>query len=448
MTMLAKGQDAGSAEWYADVPRSIRRYVVLGLLLIVFIFGGFLTWGATAPLAAAVIAPGSFVATGRNKIIQHLEGGIIQAILVREGDKVRKGQELVKLDETAARANTRQLLLRWLRLEATQSRLQAEARGEANYVTPPALADRLADPEIKAINDGQRENFRSARAKLRNELQVLQENITALEFQKDGLLGQVAALERQKKLLRSEVEAKDALARKGILARSTVNTLERAVADADGDLARLHSDISVAEAQIDRYGKQIEQTRDTAQQAALDEMQSVDAELDAVREEIRGAQDVLERTSIKAPVDGTVIRMYYHTPGGVIESGKPIMELLPADVPLIIEAQIPRLQIDEVHENQAAAVRLTALNQRTTPTLEGRVIYISADSIAETEGAWSDEVYLARVSIPADQIARVHGFTPTPGMPAEIFIQTHERTFFEYLTKPIADSMARAFKEY
>lgn len=446
--MAAAARDAGSLEWYAEVPRSIGKHVAIGLFLIVFVFGGFITWAATAPLAAAVIAPGSFVATGRNKVVQHLEGGIIKALLVREGDKVAAGQDLVKLDETGAEANARQLLLRRLRLEATLSRLQGEARGQRQYETPASVADQLADPEVKAINDSQRENFRSAWLKLQNESQVLEENITALKFQQGGLDAQVDALERQKSLLSQEFEAKSSLARKGILTQSTANTVERAVADAEGQLARLRSDMSVNDAQIARYQKQIIQAHDAAQQTALDEMQNVEAELDAVREQIRGADNVLQRTTIKAPVAGTVVRLYYHTSGGVIESGKPILEILPSDVPLIIEARVPRMQIDEVHNNQEATVRLSALNQRTTPMLKGQVIYVSADSISETNGSYSDEVYLARVSIPNDQIARVHGFTPTPGMPAEILIQTHERTFFEYLTKPIADSMARAFKEY
>ena len=436
------------SEWYSDVPRSISKFVVLGALLIVFVFGGFGVWAATAPLAAAVIAPGSFVATGRNKVIQHLEGGIIKALLVREGDKVQAGAALVHLDETAAMSNSRQLELRRLRLDATIARLRAEARGLGSYEAPNEVMEGLADPEIKAINDSQRENFRSAHLKLENEFDVLRENITALDFQKDGLRAQINALQHQRNLLQEEFDTKNGLQLQGILTRSAVRTLERAVADADGDLARMQSDIRVTEAQVARYQKEIIQTRDAAQQKALDEMQNVEAELDAVREQIRGAANILDRTTIKAPVAGTIIRMYYHTAGGVIESGKPIMEILPSDVPLIIEARIPRMQIDEVHANQSASVRLTALNQRTTPMLKGQVIYVSADSIEESSGSKIDEVYLARVSIPTEQLERVRGFTPTPGMPADILIQTHERTFFEYLTKPIADSMARAFKEY
>jgi HlyD family type I secretion membrane fusion protein len=142
-----------------------------------------------------------------------------------------------------------------------------------------------------------------------------------------------------------------------------------------------------------------------------------------------------------------VVRLYYHTPGGVIESGKPIMEILPSDVPLIIEAQVLRTEIDSVKVGQEATVRLTALNQRTTPVLNGEVYYVSADSLPDAANNGAREVYLARVSLPVRELSRVPGFAPTPGMPAEILIQTAERTFFDYLTKPIRDSMARAFME-
>jgi HlyD family secretion protein len=142
-----------------------------------------------------------------------------------------------------------------------------------------------------------------------------------------------------------------------------------------------------------------------------------------------------------------VVRAYYHTPGGVITTGKPIMEILPAHVPLILEAQVLRTSIDQLHEGQTAAIRLSALDRRTTPVLNGKVFYVSADSIEENAGLQVKDVYIVRVQIPDEEIAKVHNFHPVPGMPADVLIQTSERTFFEYLTKPISDSMSRAFKE-
>ncbi|ATU92716.1 HlyD family type I secretion periplasmic adaptor subunit [Phyllobacterium zundukense] len=445
---MAATSAVNDLEWYDGVPRSIKPYTKFGALMIIVCFGGFGTWAATAPLAAAVIAPGSFVATGKNKVVQHLEGGIIKELLVREGDRVTEGDELVRLDETSARANSQQLFLRQARLEAILARLHAVVRGEDRYQPPKIIMENLGNPEIRAVNESQSDNFDAAHAKYANEIQMMQRNISALEFRRVGRNAQIAATRTQVGLLKNEYQAKYSLFKKGLMARSEVSVLERAVADGEGTIARLDAEIMEVNAQIEKFQKEMIQTKDTEKQAALDEIQSAEAELDTVREQTRQTDNVLTRTVVKAPVSGTIVRMHYHTAGGVIESGKPIIEILPTGVPLIIEAQIPRMQIDEVKQGQEAHVRLSALNQRTTPVVNGRVDYVSADAMTDTTSNVKQEIYLARISIPADQLARIHGFTPTPGMPADILIQTHERTFFEYLAKPVVDSMSRAFREH
>jgi HlyD family secretion protein len=435
-------------EWYGEVPRSIRAQTIAGLALMLLVCGGFGAWAGFAPLASAIIAPGSFVATSKNKIVQHLEGGIIRHILVEEGDRVAEGQDLVQLDETAALANARQLGLRQMRLEAILARLQAQARGADDFLPPASISGRLDDAEVRAIMDSQRENFRSTRLKLDNQLGLLRENATALSFQLGGIEGQIESMRRQRAILQSELDVKNSLLAKGIVTRSAISLLERAVADADGDIARLEAEARISQSQVAKYQLEMVQVTDSAQKAAFDEIQTVEAELDGVREQIRNAKSVLDRTMIRAPVAGIVIRSYYHTAGGVIESGRAIMEILPSNEPLIIEAQVPRMQIDEVHVGQFASIRLSALNQRTTPILDGKVIYVSADAVTASQASPNKDIYVARVEIPTEQLHRVKGFNPTPGMPAEILIQTHERTFFEYLAKPITDSMARAFREY
>jgi HlyD family type I secretion membrane fusion protein len=435
-----------SLDWYSGVPRSIGKQVWLGVLLVALAFGGFGTWSATAPLSAAVIAQGSFVATGENKIVQHLEGGIIKDLLVREGDKVIAGQSLLLLDETAANASTKQLQLRVIRLEAIRARLNAEALELDDYVPPDTVKDHMANPDIAAVVESQRTNFKAAREKLLNETRLIEQNVAALQFRISGRQAQIESMNSQLALLREDLAAMRELREKGVVAQSSVRTAERAVFDAEGDISRLDAEVQEAYTQLEKYSGEVVQARDAARQAALDEMQTVEAELEALREQTRQAQSILNRTTISSPVAGTIVRMYYHTTGGVVESGLPIFEILPADVPLIVEVKIPRMQIDEVKEGQAANIRLTALNQRTTPVLDGEVQYISADTIADAQGMHRD-VYLARVTISADQMARVPGFSPTPGMPAEVLVRTRERTFLDYLIKPVLDSMARAFHE-
>ncbi len=437
----------GHEEWYGEVPRSIRRHVVFGITLMAVAFGGFGAWAFRAPLAAAVIAQGSFVATGQNKIVQHLEGGIIRDILVAEGDRVEKGQVMIRLDETASLANERELLLRQHRLEATEARLLAEYAEDEVLKFPQQLETLRDDNDIEALLAGQTLAFNVSRRALEQDLTLLSRNSDALAVRKVGYETQLASHRQQLALLEEEHEAKEALFAKGLTRRPEVIAVERVVIEAEGQIGRLEAEIAEI-VQIQRkYDVQIEKARSEYRQAALDELQVVQAELESIREKARKARNVLERSEVLAPVAGTVVRLHYHTSGGVIETGKAILEILPSDAPLIIEAMVSRTEIDSVSTGQHATVRLTSLNQRTTPILEGEVFYLSADSIADQQDGYLQEVYLARVSLSADQLGRVPGFAPMPGMPAEIMIRTEERTFAQYLAKPIVDSMSRAFRE-
>ncbi|WP_152046240.1 HlyD family type I secretion periplasmic adaptor subunit [Aureimonas psammosilenae] len=434
-------------EWYAEVPRSIRKQAVAGIALMILTFGTFSVWAFTAPLAAAIIAQGSFVATGQNKIVQHFGGGIIKELLVNEGDRVGMGQALVRLDETAALANERQLYLRKARLEAVVARLRTDIAGDAPIAFPADIVDHLPDPDVVAIKESQEAILAATRVKLNGEVGLLKQNIASLDFRIKGYEDQATSLRRQLALLAEEFEGKNKLFRAGLLRRTEIAAIQRAMADAEGQIGRLAGEVGETQAQIAKLDQQIVQARQAYGQAALDELQRAEGDLDGVREQSVEARNVLDRTTVQAPVSGTVVRLHYHSAGGVIESGRPIMEILPSDVPLIIETQIPRTDIDLVKVSEKASVRLTALNQRTTPILEGEVFYVSADAVQVPSGFENREVYVARVKLPAAEIARVPGFVPTPGMPAEILIQTAERTFFNYITKPIADSMSRAFNE-
>jgi HlyD family type I secretion membrane fusion protein len=448
MSDIAKVHDI---EWFSEVPRSIWKQTTVGLLLLVTSFGGFGTWAFTAPLAAAVIAQGSFVATGQNKIVQHLEGGIIKEILVTEGDYVKADQPLILLDESAARANERQLFLRQARLEMIVARLNAQIQEEQALELPAIITQNQSDPDLSSILESQTLTFEAWRSKLLSEIGLLEQNMEALKFRAIGFERQLRATEEQLRLLHEEYEGKKILLDRGLIRKTEVKAIQRVMAEAEGQIGRLTAEIAETGAQIIKQEQTVRQTKNAYRQTALDELQRMEAELDAVREQTRQATNVLRRTTIHAPVSGTVVRTFYHTDGGVIESGKGILEILPADVPLIIEAQVPRTKIDSVRVGQKAVVRLVALNQRTTPVLNGEVYYVSADSLPNATPApgvpTAREVYIARVTLPVSELTRVPGFAPTPGMPVEIMIQTAERTFFNYIAKPITDSMARAFME-
>ncbi|MCE6958663.1 HlyD family type I secretion periplasmic adaptor subunit [Cereibacter sphaeroides] len=434
-------------EWYAGVPRSVTRHAVFGLSLMALSFGGFGLWAFRAPLAAAVISQGSFVATGQNKIVQHLEGGIIREILVEEGDRIEAGQVILRLDETLAQATRRELVLRRARLEATEARLLALHHGDEQLALPQHLLAAQGDPEIAAIIEGQRLAFGATRSQLANDVALVERNIEALEMRGRGYEAELRAMRGQAELLEEELSSKTTLLETGLIRQTEISALRRALLEAEGQMGRIEAEIAESLKMSAKFQTQIDKTHDEYRRAALAELQAIQGELESVREEARKAENVLTRTEVPAPVAGTVVRLHYHTPGGVIETGKPIAEILPADAPLIVEVLVPRNDIDSVKADQPATVRLVALNQRTTPVLNGRVAYVSADSVADASDGVPREVYVARVSLEPEELARVPGFTPTPGMPAEIMIQTAERTFAQYLARPVLDSMARAFRE-
>lgn len=434
-------------EWYADVPRRVWGHAVLGFALMVLAFGGFGIWAFRAPLAAAVMAQGSFVATGQNKVMQHLEGGIIAEILVREGETVSAGQPIVRLDGTLASATKRELDVRRARLEATEARLLAEHRGADRLLFPASLTDKAADLEIASIMEGQRKGFEVARSALANDLALIGRNIEALEARRQGYALQRQSLAAQAAILSEELGNKQGLLDKGIVSRDTISALRRALLDAQGQGARLEAEVQEIDSMRARYQTQIERTLDEHRQAALSELQGIQAELESVREQLNKAENVLSRTELLAPVAGTVVRLYYHTAGGVIEPGRAVAEILPADAPLIVETLISRSDIDSVQVGQEATIKLNGLNQRTTPVLSGRVDYVSADAVATGEPTSGREAYVVRASLTRDELRRVRHFTPKPGMPVEIMIRTETRSFAQYIAKPVIDSMSRAFRE-
>lgn len=441
---------AGENLWYSSIPRSARMHTLFGCVIIAGTILGFGVWGGTAPIAGAVVASGIFVATGQNKIIQHLEGGVIRDIAVREGDMVEPQQLLITLDDTAPKAELRRFELRYTRLQAMDARLQAEMKESAELIFPAAIIGAAQDPDTAPILDSQKLTFEARRQSLNSEIATIKEGINALHERVEGSRLQMAGVREQLRLLGEEIEAKITLLKSGFVRKPELLALQRAEANLNGELGRLQGEMGDARERIARGSEQIVAARKAAIKTAVEQLHDVRAELNDVRERIRTAKGVLDRIQIVAPVKGVVVKLRYHTSGGVIEAGKNIMEILPVQAEVIIEVRVRPQDIDHVRHGQRAMVRLTALNQRLTPMVSSEVIYVSADAVPdEKKGAQQtpNDVYLARIALDPREAAAIPGFTPMPGMPAEVYITTSERTFFEYLTRPIRDSMARAFRE-
>lgn len=438
-----------SLEWYADVPRSTRRPTLMGYGILGVAVLGFGYWATTAPIAGAIIASGVFVTTSQNKIIQHLEGGVIRDLLVREGAPVEPRQVLMRLDDTSPKAELQRLRLRHARLAAIEARLQAEANEDREVSFPSDLTSQLNDPDIITIVETQRLTFTARRNNLMSELAALQEGINALEERVAGGRIQLTGVQRQLGLFQEELDAKSTLLKGGLIRKSEVLALQRAYANAEGEIGRLTGEMGDTRDRIARAREQMKSTRHAAIKTASEQLHEARAELNDVRERLASAKGVLDRIEITAPVKGVVVKMRYNTPGGVVEPGKSIMEIVPVGEDLIIEVRVRPQDIEHVKVGSGAGVRLTALNRRVVPIIAGSVVYLSADALpdekARQQGA--GDVYIARIRLDADEVSKVQGFEPTPGMPAEVYIKTSERTFIDYLLRPLKDTMSRAFRE-
>ena len=433
--------------WYDGVSRSGKAPTFAGFFVLFVGVFGFGLWATTAPIAGAVVTPGVFVATSQNKIVQHLEGGIIREILVEEGDRVVAGQTLLRLDETQPLADLRRLRLRAAQLEAKAARLDAEAQQRETIVFPEHLTREPVDEGVAAAVATQREIFDARRYKLITEFQILERAIASYQHRMDGDAARLDGARTQFEILDEELKAKQELFEQGLVRSPEYFALRRAHAEMAGEIGELEARIESTQERMAGAQGELERAKRTASQRAIEEAEEVAAELKDIRERITAQEAVLGRIEVQAPVDGIVVKLNYHTPGGVIRPGADILALLPSGDELVIEAKVQPQDIDSLAKATEATVRLTALSQRVTPTIEGEVIYVSADALPDVDSGGRANAYVVRVKLDGAEMARIGGFLPTPGMPAELYIKTGDRTFFEYLFKPVIDTMNGAFRE-
>jgi HlyD family secretion protein len=444
-------------EWYLGVPLSAKWPIFAGLAILVVWLGCFGVWAGVAPLNSAVVAPGTFVATGQNKLVQHFEGGIIREIAVKDGDAVEANQVLVRMDDTAADTKLRRLVIKKYRQLAMKARLEAEMSSSDTIETPAAFSETARDPEIKAIFERQRAELRARRASLATEESVLRKQIAGLEESIRGYQAQVQSTNDRIALFVEELKDKDSLLGQQLIRKSDVLALRRSEASLGGELGEYLGRIADSKERIAQANERIAQLHSTALRDAIKELRETETDLGDVEEHIRAAQDVVDRVDVRSPVRGIVVKRNFHTPGGVVSPGAVILELLPIGEERIIEAHVNPKDISHVSVGQQALVRLSALNQRITPMVGASVIYVSADALAEQVQVKTEtrpdsdprrEFYVVRVRLDQDDILRrMPEFIPTPGMPADVYIKTGERTFFEYIMKPVFDSFSRAFRE-
>jgi HlyD family type I secretion membrane fusion protein len=425
--------------------RVVRGPKVLGYAAILIFFGGFGAWAAIAPLAGAAIAPGVVSPDGNRKTVEHLEGGIVRAIHVREGDPVHAGQILVTLEDVTARAEFEELRERFVHLVTVEARLLAEQAGADLIAAPDALNG--VDPAIvEPAMTAQNRLLASRRATLRGREQILGQRILQLQAEIDGLHEVIAAEDEQLALIEQEVEGVQTLVDKGLSPLPKLLELKRAQAGVRADRAANRAQIARHEQSIGETRLQLLTMRELMQEQVVEELSQVRTDLAAVRSQLPSREDVLTRTVVTAPLAGTVMNVRVTTATGVVEPGEPLLDLVPDDVRLVIDARVKPTDMDTVHAGQAARVLFPAYGQRNLPQVFGQLRSVSADRMADERTG--EPYFLAKVEIAPAELARVApDVALTPGMPADVMILTGERTLLDYLVRPFIESMTKSFRE-
>ncbi len=416
------------------------------LLVCCFVFG-LGAWSTFAPLESAAIAFGTVESESSRKTIQHLEGGIIRAILVADGDAVRAGQTLISLEDTKARAEAQSLQGQLWDATAREARLQAEQHAEER-VSFPAMLEMAqnANPSVAAVLAGQQSIFETRRQVFQSQAAVNREKRSQVEKEIEGLRAQESAASRRIEIVREEAATVAMLVSKGLERRPRLLNLERETADIEGRRGEIVAQISRAEQVINESQATLLKLENDRQNEIAQSLREAQNQIFQIRERLQAADDQLLRTAVKAPEDGVVTDLrIHHTPGGVDGAGAPLMDLVPRQDRLIVTARVRPEDIDVVRPGLSADVNLLPYNQRRVPRLKGTVAHVSADRLVDKRT--DQPYYAAKIRVQDPRIAEIDGIRIIPGMPAQVFIKTGRGTVALYALKPLLDSFNNAFHE-
>lgn len=424
---------------------SIRKLNLVGVLVLILLFGGAGGWAAVSQLSGAVIAPGSIVVDSNVKKVQHPNGGVVGRILVRDGDDVRAGQLLIRLDDTLTRATFGIVQSQIDELFAREARLIAERDGADALAFPPHVLARRQEQAVTAALAGEERLFDSRQRARTGQRAQLTERIAQINEEIRGLSAQQKAKEEEIKFIGEELQGVSDLYQKKLVTIVRYTQLQRDHARLQGELGSLIAEIARARGRISETELQIIQLDQDFRTDVLKDLREAQGKLAELQERRNAAEDQLNRVDIHAPHSGVVHQLSVHTVGGVIANGETIMQIVPHPELLVVEARVAPQDIDQVAIGAKALARVMAGNQRTTPDVTGTVTHVSPDLIREQQT--NTAYYLVRVTLPEEEVHRIHDLTLVPGMPVELFIQTHSRTALEYLLKPLQEQIARTFRE-
>jgi HlyD family secretion protein len=424
---------------------SIRRYTVAGAAVVAFLTFGVAVWATTTEIAGALIAPGTVVVESNIKKVQHPSGGVVGELRVKDGDRAKTGDLLVRLDDTVTRANLAIVTKTLTELTARKARLSAERDGSDHITFPEELMQQASTPDAAQVMAAEVRLFELRRAARAGQKSQFNERINQAKDEIVGFGAQKTAKDKEIAFIEHELTGVRELYEKNLVPITRLSQLEREATRLGGERGQLIAATAQAKGKIAELQLQIIQVDQDLSSEVAKEMREIDAKIGEFVERRVSALDQLKRTDLRAPQDGTVFQSTVHTIGGVIPAGEAIMLVVPDSDRLTVEAKVNPQDIDKVQVGQGATLRFSAFNFRTTPEIFGTVSQVSAD--ITTDQRTSQSYYTIRIAMPANEVARLGNVKLVPGMPVEAFVNTGDRTVMSYLMKPLSDQISRAFRE-
>lgn len=447
LTAKTPAESGVNPEHVKELKEAIRPAVKFGLGVVGFGFLFFIVWGGLAPLDQAAVAQGVITVAGSNKTIQHKEGGIITSINVKDGDVVKENDILMLISDTETKASMQIITSQLNFSSAIQSRLKAQQ----------AYADKIAwddegldysDPKITEIIETQERLFNATMNQVKAEQSVLDERILQLKEKITGLEKQLKSTQSQIRTLGDDIKVQEDLAKKGLALQPRVREYRRSLDEQIGREAQVKAEIASSNEQIAEVNLKKVSLDQELQSKVAAEMKENHSRLLELTEKYNAAKDALDRTTVRAPMAGTVTDLQFHTIGGVVAPGHKIMDIVPLDAKLIVEARVQTQDIESVYPGLLTRIQLGAYKARLVPRIDGKVIYVSPDRLVDNTPQGQMGYYIVRIEIDQSSIDKLAtDIVLTPGMPASVFIVKGERTFLQYLISPIRDSFFKAFKE-
>jgi HlyD family secretion protein len=419
--------------WPSTEPWIVYGKMVLGALGIVTLLFGFVS------ISGAIVASGTVTVESNTKTVQHLEGGIVSKILVKNGDLVKEGDVIIKLDDTQLRANLGVARGRTLDALTQQLRLEAERDGKTGFTLPAALMQNQSDPQLMRMFEAQQALFQARRIGRHGEQGVLKQRVEQLRNDLGGLEQQLESRQREYEFVSRELKGVLPLFEKGFINQGRLSPLQRDEARLKGEVGRLRTDVEKAMAAMQEANLKLAQSDKDFQSQVADELRKALSQFGEASDNLLAIEDKLTRAEIRAPRHGRINGLTVSTEGGVIQAGSPILQVVPDDEKLIIEAKIQPQDVDKVRGGQAAAIKFPAFNAKTTPRLEGIVTTVSPATLKDQDQQ-NKPYYQVQIELGPDELAKLgREHKLIPGMPAEIYIETTSRTMLSYIVKPIMD---------